>query len=106
MVAVVVGPRASAGGEGGDSSVGASGCKAGRSDDVVDRAVLGVRMTGSSCLDGTRLMRAFHDCLQGGGEEASCRSSGPQVQPDTARIGEEFASSAAEPLAVSTEAEL
>jgi hypothetical protein len=106
IVALVVAPRASAGGQDRGSGVEGSGCAAGRSDDVVDRSVLGVRISGSSCLEATRLLRAFHECLQHGDGEASCRASGPKVQPDTLGIGDEWASSSAEPLPVSTEAEL
>ena len=86
---------------------------AGRAD------VLGVRMrTDDACRDAVRLMASFHACLRAGGDEESCRSTGPSLRPDTTRLNTSFlrASPSAgtdvalgpedPPVLVSTEAEL
>ena len=70
--------------------------------------VLGVRTTGDPCLSGTRVMRAYHRCLRGGGSEATCRdrAGGPRVRPDARKADPSDGASIAAPLAVDTEAEL
>jgi hypothetical protein len=84
----------------GDRAAAASlGCRRSGSESVSDSFVLGVRMSGSSCRDGLRLMRGYYECLRGGGEEALCRGDGPQIQPDTPQFGLGYAASSEARLA-------
>lgn len=82
------------------------GCEPSVADQVDDGFVLGLRTSGSSCWNGMRLMRTYHECLRKGGAEDYCRADGPRVQQDTPRFERDSGSSTLTPIEVGTEAEL